>query len=110
MPGRSRQGRGTPPGKKADPLGDQITWEQFLNAAAHHRQFWIISKDGDYLDRFDRDRFLNASLMRDLGRVVPAELDVRCFDALPAGLTNFIESMGLDDVKLPSARELAQIQ
>jgi hypothetical protein len=29
---RDRKERGNPPGKKGDPLGDQLSWEQFLDA------------------------------------------------------------------------------
>jgi hypothetical protein len=50
--GLARKGKelGNPPGKKSDPLGDQITWEQFINACSKRKvaTVWIITRDGDF--------------------------------------------------------------
>lgn len=49
---RLRRERGNPPGKKADPLGDQISWEQLLSILVDGDHLFIASRDGDYcLDR-----------------------------------------------------------
>jgi hypothetical protein len=45
---RERRERGNPPGKKADPLGDQLTWEQLLSHCKGRSKLWIVSKDSDY--------------------------------------------------------------
>ena len=36
---RDRKERGNPPGKKTDPLGDQLTWEQLLNIIPLDKDF-----------------------------------------------------------------------
>jgi len=40
---RERKERGNPPGKKADPLGDQLTWEQLLSHFKGKSRLWIIT-------------------------------------------------------------------
>ncbi|HKA20221.1 MAG TPA: PIN domain-containing protein [Blastocatellia bacterium] len=48
---RRRKEFGTPPGKRAGPLGDQITWELLLAHSKDTSKVWIISKDSDYLTK-----------------------------------------------------------
>ena len=50
---RFRKEIGNPPGKKSDPLGDQISWEQLLDAAKGVNDVWIVSNDRDYLVRVE---------------------------------------------------------
>jgi hypothetical protein len=48
---RDRKERGNPPGKKGDPLGDQLSWEQFLDAVRGEKSVWIVTRDRDYATR-----------------------------------------------------------
>jgi hypothetical protein len=43
---RERRERGNPPGKKSDPLGDQLTWEQLLSHCKGKSKIWIRSLVG----------------------------------------------------------------
>jgi len=47
---RLRKELGNPPGKSNDPLGDQLTWEQFLTKYSN-QEIWLITADRDYLTR-----------------------------------------------------------
>jgi hypothetical protein len=64
---RSRKERGNPPGKRTDPLGDQLTWEQFLSAIKGEPLVWIITGDGDYrYEMPDKQLVLNPILLNDV--------------------------------------------
>lgn len=45
---RDRRERGNPPGKKTDPLGDQLSWEQLLEQLGPGDHLHILTKDSDY--------------------------------------------------------------
>ncbi len=45
---RDRKERGNPPGKKTDPLGDQISWEQVLEQLGAGDDLHVLTKDSDY--------------------------------------------------------------
>lgn len=45
---RERRERGNPPGKKTDPLGDQLSWEQVLERLGPGDHLHILTKDSDY--------------------------------------------------------------
>jgi len=61
---RDRRERGNPPGKKADPLGDQLTWEQLLTYSNKKAKVWIISRDSDYSTAANGKMLLNPLLYR----------------------------------------------
>jgi hypothetical protein len=63
---RDRYERGNPPGKKSDRLGDQLSWQQFLDAAEGEKRVWIITRDSDYAELVDKRRLLNPFLHREL--------------------------------------------
>src|SRR6187551_608998 len=50
---RLRKEFGHPPGKANDPLGDQLTWEQFLTKYSA-QEIWFITNDGDYLTKYEK--------------------------------------------------------
>src|SRR5713226_9825700 len=50
---RTRKERGNPPGKKSDPLGDQLSWEQILSRCQDKPRLWIITKDSDYATKHE---------------------------------------------------------
>lgn len=56
---RDRKERGNPPGKSANPLGDQITWEQLLTYCKGAKQIWLITEDQDYFIKYNTKPMLN---------------------------------------------------
>lgn len=88
--GRYRRELGNPPGKPNDPLGDQISWEQFLNASRELENIWIITTDKDYYTTFKGKNYLNSFLYNELVKAnVHANPSIFCFDSLAKGLEHF---------------------
>lgn len=108
--GRLRRELGNPPGKKGDPLGDQLTWEQFITHAIGRPKLWIISNDSDYLTTFGQTSFLNPLLLRDLQSVCGTVPEVYCFSNLMKGLEHFVRETGVPRGSLPAGAEAAQIE
>ena len=86
--GKARKEVGNPPGKPLDPLGDQVTWEQFLSGLRNCQRVWIVTTDNDYLeDGLDKsDLRLNPFLYDELLRQTSVETDVRCFRSMSEAL------------------------
>lgn len=103
---RIRKELGNPPGKKADPLGDQITWEQILDVANSISELWIISNDSDYFSKINKECYLNSFLRNELYKINP-DITVKCFNTLSEGLKSF--NMSYQISGLPSGRELSKI-
>lgn len=104
---RLRKERGNPPGKRADPLGDQISWEQLLEAALEGQSVWVISRDGDYWDRSFGSVQLKAMLYQELKNKVKGG-EVYCFADLATGLDHF-SKQAAQLKSLPDAQELQAI-
>jgi hypothetical protein len=102
---RIRKERGNPPGKKGDPLGDQLSWEQLLEVIKEGDEIWIITKDGDYLHQFNDNVYLNPFLDRDLkAKNIKA---YHVFDSLAKGLKHFSSNLGKEKLaSLPQDKEL----
>jgi len=106
---RQRKEVGNPPGKRDDPLGDQITWEQFLSRAKNADALWIVTKDGDYCTRQSDQLLINPVLSRDLdahGYKGPA---IRCFYSLADALSDLKQS-GHQISVLPTTDILSEIK
>ena len=73
---RDRRERGNPPGKRSDPLGDQISWEQFLDAAEGKESVFIITRDRDFTAKVGNGLVLNPLLRADLGKKGVKEINV----------------------------------
>ncbi|MCK0129493.1 PIN domain-containing protein [Erythrobacter sp. F6033] len=54
MAARDRRDFGDPPGKR-DSLGDQLNWEMLLDQAATNSDLHIITQDGDFFSKLDKD-------------------------------------------------------
>jgi hypothetical protein len=52
---RDRKERGNPPGKRSDPLGDQVSWEQLLSCCKRLERLWIITADKDYHVEYEKN-------------------------------------------------------
>ena len=57
---------GNPPGKKNDPIGDELSWIQLLNKVQPHDKLIIVTNDRDYASIFNNKSFLNSKLHSDL--------------------------------------------
>lgn len=88
---KRRKETGNPPGKNNDSLGDQITWEQFLNKALDISETWIISNDRDYFTKYNNSIFLNPFLHAELLRKRP-NLKINCFTTLSDGLKSYFQT------------------
>lgn len=103
---RYRREIGNPPGKPNDPLGDQVSWEQFLNCSSNSDKIWIITKDLDYYTAFKDRRYLNAFLYNELIVTNTANPLIFCFESLADGLKHF-NANSLEKIeKLPTEDEL----
>ncbi len=106
---KERRERGNPPGKKEDPLGDQLNWEQLLTRFAGKKRLWIISSDGDYGTLYAGRGFLNQFLHEELRRINPIA-EAYWFKTLADGMTDFAEKTGVTADKLPSPEETKKIK
>jgi hypothetical protein len=107
---RVRRERGNPPGKRSDPLGDQLNWEQILSQCQGNRRVWIITKDSDYATEHDGTMFLNAALYQELARLYRSVPEVFCFDNIVDGFRHFAATNGVKAEKLPTSEETEQIK
>jgi|SRR5579862_1819451 len=104
---RDRRERGNPPGKKGDPLGDQLSWEQFLDDVRDQRSVWIITRDSDYATRLSAERVvLNPLLGNDLLQL--GVRDFRVFDDLADAIKD-IKASGLNVTRAPPDERLDQL-
>lgn len=101
---RVRKERGGPPGKRADPLGDQLSWEQILSQCQAKPKLWIITRDSDFATKHDGELFLNAALYDDLVRLYESPPEVFCFGNIPDGFKHFAQKTGIA-VQLPTPAE-----
>jgi len=105
--GRDRREVGNPPGKPKDPLGDQISWEQFLNCSRDSENIWIISKDKDYYTSFKSEIYLNSFLYKELVSAnTNSNPSIFCFESLAEGLDHFNKISSQKISNLPQEEEL----
>lgn len=107
---RKRRELGNPPGKRGDPLGDQLTWEQFLSCCQDKHKLWIVTKDGDFATKHEGKLFLNAALYQDLDRLHEPPPEVFCLDSIDNAIRKFAEITGVKAEKLPTQQESEQIK
>ncbi|HLW68823.1 MAG TPA: PIN domain-containing protein [Gemmataceae bacterium] len=107
---RDRKERGNPPGYSKNPLGDQLSWEQFLSRCKGIKGAWIITNDGDFVTKYDGAVLLNPLLCRELSQVMSAEPQIHCFDNLADGIRHFGQNSGVKAEKLPTEKEVEQIK
>lgn len=106
---RNRREVGNPPGKSSNPLGDQISWEQFLSHSLDAKYVWIITKDSDFCTTFKNKRYLNPVLHNELIKNNISASSIFCFASLAEGLKHFNE-ISLEKIEnLPIEEELNNI-
>jgi hypothetical protein len=109
---RARREKGNPPGKQSDPLGDQISWEQLLSQCQRlcPDKIWIITADTDFFTKFGNERILNPLLNRDLATACGVQPEIRCYDDLSVGLTDFAKTIGVKPGRIPTPEEGTEIK
>jgi hypothetical protein len=85
----ARKQRGNPPGKRDDPLGDELSWEQILSHCKDKPRLWIITNDSDYGTVHADKVFLNAALYQELAQMYQSEPTVSCFHIFADGISHF---------------------
>ena len=100
---RLRKEIGNPPGKRADPLGDQLSWEQLLNLVPGISQLWIVSTDRDYFTEHKKTLYLNPVLYQDLIKR-NSKIVVKTFNILSEALRDFNNQIKI--ASIPSTEEL----
>ncbi len=97
---RLRKEKGQPPGKRTDPLGDQISWEQLLDAAKRKGTIWLVTRDRDYTATIGEEVYLDPSLRREVS-TVDGVSEVKCFDNLADFFTEFRKAGVVNEDQLP---------
>ncbi|NSZ66889.1 PIN domain-containing protein (plasmid) [Agrobacterium tumefaciens] len=103
---RLRREVGNPPGKKGDPLGDQVSWEQFLDASNRQKEVWILTRDSDLAHVVDGVRNLNPFLRKEL--IARGVEKIHVFDNLSAAMKS-LKDAGIGAKKLDDG-ELIELQ
>lgn len=83
-----RKELGNPPGKRMDPLGDQLSWEMLLSNIPKVNSIWIISKDSDYYTEYNNTLYLNSFLANDLRSLNP-KIEIKVFNKLAEALKEY---------------------
>jgi hypothetical protein len=78
---RLRKELNNPPGKRTDPLGDEIAWEEVLDRAENKDSLWIVSRDGDYSTELNGRRVLRSFLIDEVRARAPS-IKVHFHDSL----------------------------
>jgi hypothetical protein len=103
---RLRKELGNPPGKRSDPLGDQLSWTQFLNRLNPGDEIWILTHDTDYHAELNKALRLNSFLMAELLDRGIKSKDIHVFDNLVQGLAAFSKAAPTPVKSLPSSEVL----
>jgi|HubBroStandDraft_6_1064221.scaffolds.fasta_scaffold07068_9 hypothetical protein len=107
---KARKERGDPPGKKTDPIGDELTWEQILCQFVGKTKLWIVTRDSDYGSMYGEKQaekgFLNRLLYDELQQVSPGA-EAFLFANVPDAIQHFADVTGVkaDELPTPEQRE-----
>lgn len=106
---RLRKNLGNPPGKRNDPIGDELNWELLIEHLQTEaiEDLIIVTEDSDYAILTGGDVQLNSFLYKELNQIDKG-LNIFCFQSLADGLKKFDE---LKKIKtLPNSKELEKIR
>ncbi len=104
---KRRRSLGNPPGKHNQQIGDQLTWEQFLDQLGPETDVWIVSRDGDYA-RTHRDyKILNPLLNAELREKTGTKPRVHVFESISKAVAHFIERVKPDIKTKLTAKDAA---
>lgn len=108
---RQRKERGQPPGKPGGPLGDQLSWEQLLDAVGDATKIvWMVTRDEDFLAASldeKRDRLLNPLLRAELSTKA-FHAEVRVKSALAPAINDYLKEAG--EAEAFTKEELAYLE
>ncbi len=100
---RLRRELGNPPGKRSDPLGDQLSWEQLLSVIKNVSHLWMVSTDRDYFTEHHKAIYLNPILYNDIIRLNP-KIEIKTYNTLTEALRDYNKK---DQIKaIPTNEEL----
>lgn len=85
---RFRKEIGNPPGKRTDPLGDQLSWEQLLTKIPKASKLWVVSTDRDYFTEHHKIIYLNPILYNDIVSINP-KIEINTFNILSEALRDY---------------------
>jgi hypothetical protein len=106
---RLRKELGNPPGKKTDPIGDELSWEQLLNRIDETQAVWIVSDDGDFFVKWQGDFHLNSFLRQELEAKMP-EIEIKIFNSLGSAISAYKSIFPEGVQSAPSETEMKEIQ
>jgi len=107
---RRRKEFGDPPGKYSNPIGDELSWVQYLAKIKEVRgDVWIVSADNDYATSFDKVCYLNPVLVQDLVGCGIKLSNVHVFADLGKALEELRSINGGDFKNLPTKAQLMKI-
>jgi len=104
-----RKELGNPPGKKGDPIGDQLSWEQLLEKSKNSENLWIITNDDDYIFEFNKKCYLNSFLYKEL-KNKNKDINILCFNTLAESLQSFTTITKIKITTLPKKKQLLEIK
>jgi PIN domain len=107
---RTRKELGRAPGKKGDPIGDQLSWEQILSRCKSTTRLWLITKDGDFTNWYATNVVLNAALHAEISNPPYSVGEVYCFKGLTDGIRHFVEKTGARTDALPTPEDAEQFK
>jgi hypothetical protein len=73
-------------------------------------KLWIITADTDYFTKFENEWLLNQLLNRDLVSACGTQPEIRCYDDLSDGLTDFANEIGIRPNRISTPEETKQIK
>ena len=80
---------GNPPGKASDPIGDQLTWEQFLSIY-NGEDIWMITNDNDFLVEYKNKSYINPFLYDEIKQLLRGkDPKINIFRSLSEGIDDF---------------------
>lgn len=79
---KERKTFGNPPGKRADPVGDQLSWILVRDTHVIEDKLWLVTNDCDYYEKFSSKCYLNSFLVSELRRKLGKLPDIDIFTDL----------------------------
>lgn len=108
-----RKKHGNPPGKKTDVVGDELNWVQMRNFLKENDRIIIVSNDGDYFSKNDKNLILNSYLYTELAekKIMDVAVHNTVADALDElKRFNELDKMVIEVIYFPNDEELKELK
>lgn len=91
-----RKTLGNPPGKKGDPVGDELSWIIVRDLLQAEDELWLITNDHDYFQQLDGKGkcYLNPYLLMELNTKFGKSMDVLIFTDLSEAVRELQKKQG----------------